>query len=157
MISFLLTSTLILILMPASSVAEIDSFYNNEDIKLQRSIENLRDIESQNWQLVVYPQSDNKDELVLRIVGFKGSLRLDHPANLEVRSGIKSWCLKDITLSNSQLANDNRDAAAEFDLESLLKDLEKNRPLRMSLRGGFNELPIPPYLVNEWRSISLQR
>ena len=47
-------------------------------------------------------------------------------------------------------------AAAEFDLDPLLKDLKNNRPLRLALRGGFSELPIPPYVVKEWRSIHLE-
>ena len=38
-------------------------------------------------------------------------------------------------------------------LKELLKDLNNNRPLRLALNGGFTELPVPPYVVNEWRSI----
>ena len=93
--------------------------------------------------------------MVIRIVGFTGSLRIDHPTELEIQSGIKSWNLEDITLNNSLLENDNRDAVVEFSLGNLLKDLKSNRPLRLSLRGGFTELPVPPYVVNEWRSINL--
>ena len=94
-------------------------------------------------------------KVVLRIVGFTGSLRLDHPTKLIVESGLKIWKLEDITLENPELADDNRDAAAEFDLKPLLKDLQNNRPLRLSLKGGFSELPVPPYVVKEWRSINL--
>ena len=32
--------------------------------------------------------------------------------------------------------------------------LDKNRPLRLSLSGVFSELPVPPFLVKEWRSIT---
>ena len=152
-ITFVLISIAILTLNPSYSEAKIEFSDNDEGIEVKRSIENLKDLDSQNWQLVTYPRLGNEYQLVLRIVGFKGSLRLNHPASLEVRSGIKSWSLKDITLGNTQLAMDNRDAAAEFDLEPLMKDLKNNRPLRLALRGGFNELPIPPYVVNEWRSI----
>ena len=66
---------------------------------------------------------------------------------------IKEWKLKDITLENSQLVNDSREAAAEFDLEPLLLELTQNRPLRLFLPGSFNELPVPPYIVKEWRSL----
>ena len=32
--------------------------------------------------------------------------------------------------------------------------LDKNRPLRLSLSGVFSELPVPPFVVKEWRSIN---
>ena len=46
------------------------------------------------------------------------------------------------------------DSAAEFDLSILIAELDKNRPLRLSLPGLINDLPIPPYLVREWRSLA---
>ncbi|MFN9945156.1 MAG: DUF3122 domain-containing protein, partial [bacterium] len=44
-------------------------------------------------------------------------------------------------------------AAAEFDLAPLLADLTNNRPLRLELPGVFTELPVPPYVVKEWRQL----
>ena len=44
-------------------------------------------------------------------------------------------------------------AAAEFDLNPLLADLNQNRPLRLELPGVFVELPVPPFVVGEWRSL----
>ena len=57
------------------------------------------------------------------------------------------------TLANPVLATDGREAAAEFALDPLLDDLSNNRPLRLALPGVFTELPIPPYVVSEWRSL----
>ena len=57
---------------------------------------------------------------------------------------------------NTELAEDSRQAAAEFDLDSLLKDISQNRPLRLSLQGVFSELPVPPFLVKEWRALRTQ-
>ena len=147
-------STFLLFLFPVSTAAIMETYENYNGIEVERSIESLRDLDYQTWQVVVYPQSEKNDQIILRIVGFEGSLRIDHPTELEIHSGIKDWNLEDITLINPQLANDNRDAAVEFLLNNLLADLKKNRPLRLSLRGGFTELPIPPYVVNEWRSIN---
>ncbi|KGG12025.1 MULTISPECIES: DUF3122 domain-containing protein [Prochlorococcus] len=131
---------------------QITEGYNGE--KTERSLESLRDLDYQTWQIVVYPINEkNEGKTILRIVGFPGTLRLDRPAKLKVKSGIKSWILEDITLQNEQLANDSREAAAEFNLEPLLLELKNNRPLRFSLAGAFNELPIPPYLVKEWRTL----
>ncbi len=139
---------------PISTEAILETYQDNDGTKVQRSLESLRDLDYQTWQLSAYPKPANNGQMVLRIVGFKGSLRIDHPTELEVFSGIKAWKLEDITLSNPKLTNDYRDAVAEFSLETLLEDLSNNRPLRLSLDGGFAELPVPPYVVNEWRSIN---
>ena len=72
---------------------------------------------------------------------------------MNVESGRKNWLLDDTTLSNIYLVNDSRQAAAEFDLDQLINDISQNRPLRLSLSGVFTELPVPPFLVKEWRSL----
>ena len=91
--------------------------------------------------------------MILRVIGYPGNLRIDHPTNLQVDSGRKQWLLNDKTLLNAELANDGRQAAAEFDLNELINNIEKNRPLRLSLSGVFSELPVPPFVVKEWRSL----
>ena len=68
-------------------------------------------------------------------------------------SGRKQWLLNDKTLLNAELFNDGRQAAAEFDLNELINNIDKNRPLRLSLSGVFSELPVPPFVVKEWRSL----
>ena len=83
-----------------------------------------------------------------------GKVRLEHPTALRVRSGRRSWDLTDITLTNPKLASDWRAAAAEFELTPLLSDLQQDRPLRLELPGVFVELPVPPYVVAEWRSLT---
>ena len=59
-----------------------------------------------------------------------------------------------LTLLNVDLANDGRQAAAEFDLNELINSIDKNRPLRLSLSGVFSDLPVPPFVVKEWRSLA---
>ena len=152
-ISCLLTITLILI--PAKSYAEVAETQINSSL-IQASTEFLRDLDYETWQLVAYKSSNNQEKLVLRIIGYPGNLRIDHPLSLNVESGRKSWELDDITLLNSELAEDSRQAAAEFDLDKLINDLSQNRPLRLSLQGVFSELPVPPFLVKEWRTLRTQ-
>jgi len=120
-----------------------------------RSLESLRDLDHQSWQVVAYRQEATaaKPSLRLRLVGFPGKVRLDHPTSLEVRSGRRQWQLVDITLSQPQLVADGRAAAAEFDLTPLLADLDQDRPLRLTLPGVFRELPVPPFVVAEWRRL----
>ena len=130
-----------------------NSNVNSEEKVIQRSIESLRDIDYQTWQIVVYPSLKGPNNFILRIIGYPGSLRIDHPTNLIVNSGRKHWELKDITkIKKAQFETLNA-SAAEFDLSPLIAELNKNKPLRLSLPGLINDLTIPPYLVREWRSL----
>ncbi len=146
-----LTLALLLLMNALPTYAELLVNEINDAKPLERSLESVRDLDYQSWQLVVYRKDDQVRDLVLRIVGFPGRVRLDHPTQLQVDSGRRHWKLDDLTLLNPKLAMDPRQAAAEFDLMPLLEDLTKNRPLRLHLKGAFTELPIPPYLVGEWR------
>ena len=140
------------LLLPVKSYAEVAETQINGGL-INASTEFLRDLDYETWQLVVYQSSINDEKLVLRVIGYPGTLRIDHPLSLDVESGRKKWKLDDITLLNTELAEDSRQAAAEFDLETLLQDISQNRPLRLSLQGVFSELPVPPFLVKEWRSL----
>jgi len=133
-----------------AEIAETD--INGEMINA--SSEFLRDLDFETWLLVAYKSPLFEDILILRVIGYPGNLRIDHPTELRVESGRKQWLLDDKTLLNVELANDGRQAAAEFDLDELIKNLDKNRPLRLSLSGVFSDLPVPPFVVKEWRSIN---
>ena len=143
------------LLFPVKSYAEVAETQINGSL-INASTEFLRDLDYETWQLVVYKSPNNDEKLVLRVIGYPGNLRIDHPLPLDVESGRKKWKLDDITLLNTELAEDSRQAAAEFDLESLLQDISQNRPLRLSLQGVFSELPVPPFLVKEWRTLRSQ-
>ena len=127
---------------------------NDQKEEIKRSLESLKDLDYQTWQIIVYPSSKESKNLILRIVGYPGSLRIDHPTNMKVNSGRKNWDLKDITKNSKIKVEILNDSAAEFDLSTLIDELDKNRPLRLSLPGLINDLLIPPYLVSEWRSLA---
>ena len=127
---------------------------NDQKEEIKRSLESLKDLDYQTWQIIVYPSSKESKNLILRIVGYPGSLRIDHPTNLKVSSGRKNWDLKDITKNSKIKVGTLNDSAAEYDLSILIADLDKNRPLRLNLPGLINDLQIPPYLVSEWRSLA---
>ncbi len=133
--------------VPQPALAMLQASPGETGTGLVRSLESLRDLDYESWQVA---------PVTLRIVGYPGRVRLDHPVPLLVRSGRRLWELADITLANPKLAGDVRAAAAEFDLTPLLADLRKNRPLRLELPGVFVELPIPPYVVQEWRALPLE-
>ena len=137
---------------PLKVYAEIAETEINGEL-ITASSEFLRDLDFETWQLVAYKSPFFEDKLILRVIGYPGNLRIDHPTGLKVQSGRKEWLLEDKTLLNKELVNDGRQAAAEFDLNELIQDIDKNRPLRLSLSGVFSELPVPPFLVKEWRSL----
>ena len=144
-----------LLFVPIKSYAEVSETQINGGL-INASTEFLRDLDYETWQLVAYKSPNNEEKLVLRVIGYPGNLRIDHPLSLDVESGRKKWKLEDITLLNAELVEDSRQAAAEFDLENILQDLSQNRPLRLSLEGVFSELPVPPFLVKEWRTLRSQ-
>ncbi len=148
--SFLIIITLVF--KPFKVNAEIAETEINGDL-LNASSEFLRDLDFETWQLVAYKSPLFEEKLILRVIGYPGNLRIDHPTNLQVYSGRKQWILSDKTLLNAELVNDGRQAAAEFDLNELIINIDKNRPLRLSLSGVFSELPVPPFVVKEWRSL----
>ena len=147
---FLLCS---LFLNPLKAYAEVSEIEINGEL-INASSEFLRDLDFETWQLVAYKSPFFEDKLILRVIGYPGNLRIDHPTDLRVESGRKQWSLNDKTTLNLELVNDGRQAAAEFDLDELINNLDKNRPLRLSLSGVFSELPVPPFVVKEWRSIN---
>ena len=138
---------------PLKAYSEIAETEINGEL-LNASSEFLRDLDFETWQLVAYKSPLFEGKLILRVIGYPGNLRIDHPTGLKVESGRKQWFLDDKTLLNLELANDGRQAAAEFDLDELIQNIDKNRPLRLSLSGVFSELPVPPFVVKEWRSLS---
>lgn len=151
-----LLSLLLVLALPAPAAAQLQASPEETGTGLVRSLESLRDLDYQSWQVVAYREGPARPEapVILRIVSYPGRMRIDHPTALEVRAGRRAWLLDDITLASPKLAGDTRAAAAEFNLTPLLADLRLDRPLRLALPGVFVELPVPPYVVAEWRSLA---
>jgi hypothetical protein len=156
---WLLGATVVLALLlplvgwPGLASAQLHAHADENGQPMVRSLESLRDLDYQSWQAVAYRSGPPGGPVTLRIVGYPGKVRLDHPTALVVYGGRRRWELDDITTANPKLVSDGRDAAAEFTLNPLLMDLHKNRPLRLELPGVFVELPVPPYVVGEWRRL----
>lgn len=148
-----LIAVLVLFTAAPQGRAQVHEHESDSGTRMVRSLESLRDLDYDSWQAVAYREGKPGEPVVLRIVGYPGKLRLDHPVSLQVAAGRRAWDLDDITMANPALATDGREAAAEFALDPLLDDLSNNRPLRLMLPGVFTELPVPPYVVGEWRSL----
>ena len=148
-----LVALLVLMLTPSMAWGQVHQHENESGTAMVRSLESLRDLDYDSWQAVAYREGPPGQPVVLRIVGYPGKVRLDHPTDLSVLAGRREWQLSDINLDNPALARDGREAAAEFALDPLLDELSNNRPLRLVLPGVFTELPVPPFVVGEWRSL----
>ncbi len=151
-----LAALLLLLITPGMAIAQVHEHQDENGAPMLRSLESLRDLDYQSWQAVAYRTGKPGNPVVLRIVGYPGKVRLDHPTDLVIQAGVKEWTLPDITLDNKALASDSRDAAAEFSLDPLLSDLKNNRPLRLYLNGVLNDLPVPPFVVGEWRQVQTE-
>jgi hypothetical protein len=145
-----------LVVAPEPTSALIHVHPDEHGQTVVRSLESLRDLDDQSWQLVAYCEGPPGGLLRLRIVGYPGKVRLEHPVPLSVESGAFRWSLEDLTKETPALASDGRAAAAEFDLAPLLADLHQDRPLRLALPGVFSALVVPPYVVSEWRRLTEQ-
>ena len=153
LICSLLAVLALLVLTPDVAWAQVHQHESESGVPMVRSLESIRDLDYDSWQAVAYREGKPGEPVVLRIVGYPGKLRIDHPVGLQILAGRRTWVLDDITLDNPVLAVDGRDAAVEFALDPLLNDLTNNRPLRLVLPGVITELPVPPYVVGEWRSL----
>lgn len=142
-----------LVAAPEPVSALIHAHPDEHGVAVVRSLESLRDLDDQSWQLVAYRVGPPGGPLRLRIVGYPGKVRLEHPVPLSVQSGAFRWSLEDLTQETPALVSDGRAAAAEFDLDPLLADLHQDRPLRLALPGVFSALVVPPYVVSEWRQL----
>ena len=125
----LLLAVVLLLLTPSAAIAQVHEHQDENGQPMLRSLESLRDLDYQSWQAVAYRVGKPGNPVVLRIVGYPGKLRLEHPSPLLVQAGVKEWQLDDITLDNPLLASDGREAAAEFALDPLLNDLSNKLSL----------------------------
>jgi len=84
---------------PLKVYAEIAETEINGEL-INASSEFLRDLDFETWQLVAYKSPLFEEKLILRVIGYPGNLRIDHPTGLKVESGRKQWLLDDKTLLN---------------------------------------------------------
>ena len=87
-----LAISIALVLNPLKVFAEVAETEINGEL-LNASSEFLRDLDFETWQLVAYKSPFFEGKLILRVIGYPGNLRIDHPTNLQVDSGRKQWLL----------------------------------------------------------------
>ena len=75
---------------PLKVFAEVAETEVNGEL-MNASSEFLRDLDFETWQLVAYKSPLFENKLILRVIGYPGNLRIDHPTDLRVESGRKQW------------------------------------------------------------------
>ena len=93
---------LFFIFNPIKVSAEVAETEINGEL-INASSEFLRDLDFETWQLVAYKSPLFEDKLILRLIGYPGNLRIDHPTDLRVESGRKQWLLDDKSLESSSI------------------------------------------------------
>ena len=82
----LLAALGLLLLTPGLAWAQVHQHENEDGVAMVRSLESLRDLDYDSWQAVAYREGPPGQPVVLRVVGYPGKLRLDHPVSLQVLS-----------------------------------------------------------------------
>ncbi|NBW63930.1 MAG: DUF3122 domain-containing protein, partial [Synechococcaceae bacterium WB4_1_0192] len=76
---------------PVPALAQVHAHADENGTPVVRSLESLRDLDYQSWQAVAYRTGPIGGPVTLRIVGYPGRVRLDHPTSLIVHSGRGTW------------------------------------------------------------------
>lgn len=136
-----------------SGLASVHTYPEGNDRVMYRSLQTLRDRTDQAWQVVLYKrmQGGQTESIHLRLVGFPGGSALEHPHSLKITTGTERVLMAAETAPVTNTAN-----IAEYDLFEVMRQLNSTTPLRLTLplEGTAIELPIPPFVVEEWRQVA---
>ncbi len=135
------------------AIASVHTYPEGAGQVMYRSQQSLRDVSDQAWQTVLFKRLKlgQVDCVHLRLVGFPG-ITLAHPRQLRITAGTgEVWTAADVGFESSLPAN-----VGEYDLLEMMNQLKSNTPLRLNLplkNERYVELLVPPFAVQEWRSL----
>jgi hypothetical protein len=135
------------------SLGSVHTYPEGNDRVMIRSLQTLRDRADQAWQVVFYKRVQHglTQSLHLRLVGFPGGAALQHRSALKITTGTEKVWMATETAPVTDAPN-----VAEYDLFEVMRQLTATTPLRLTLpvQGEPIELPIPPFVVEEWRKVA---
>ncbi|EAW38625.1 DUF3122 domain-containing protein [Lyngbya sp. PCC 8106] len=133
--------------------ASIHRYPESENQVMYRSKQSLRDRHDLSWQVILFKRIKfgQVNEIHLRLVGFPGLTEFAHrqPLKLTTATG-KTWQAEDVV--DLSLPRN----VGEYDVSDLLLQIENDIPLELALplaEDQIVELPVPPYIVREWRKL----
>ena len=125
---------------------------------LYQSRQTLRDPRGNSWQAIVFKrtQPDGESNLVLRLVGFPGTVALDHPCPLTIVSSLgQKFTTTDITdriLTEEDISN-----VGQYDLQPVIWSLRPELPIKLSLETQENakiSLFVSSRVIQEWLQVA---
>ena len=144
---------LFLLIGAADGLASVHTYPEGSNGVMYRSLQTLRDRSNQAWQVILYKrvQGGLTQTLHLRLVGFPGGAALEHPHPLKITTGTERVWLATETPPVTDTPN-----VAEYDLLEVMRELNSTTPLRLTVpvQGQPIELPVPPFVVEEWRQVA---
>ena len=126
---------------------------------LYQSRQNLRDQTGKSWQAIAFKRihSEGSASVSLRLVGFPGTVELDHTQPLTLITSMgQTLTAQDISSEISQDTSTQTNVA-EYDIKSVLPELQSEIPIHLTLpvvSGSAVELEIPFTAIQEWQTIS---
>ncbi|MGQ4650587.1 DUF3122 domain-containing protein [Lyngbya aestuarii] len=150
---------LLVVCSPLPAFATVTQIKEYPGQMLYQSRQNLRDQTGNSWQAIAFKRihPEGSYTVSLRVVGFPGAVELDHtqPLNLTTSLG-KTLTAKDIS---SEISLDMPAPAnvAEYDMKSVLPQLQAEIPLKLTLPtigGKAVSLSVPSSLVKEWQTVA---
>lgn len=136
------------------AIASIHTYPEPPTQVMYRSQQSLRDASNRAWQAVLFKRlkSGQVDCMHLRLVGFPGLAELAHPRQLRITTGTgEVGAAADVWVESSLPSN-----VGEYDIKEMIYQLDSNTPLWLNLplkNGRSVELLVPPFVVQEWRSL----
>ncbi len=126
-----------------------------------QSRQTLQDQHSNSWQAIAFKriQPNGAATIYLRLVGFPGTVELDHTRPLGLTNSLgKTWTAADVSQQMFTDATHSESNIGQYDLQPILMQLEPTVPLQLdlpTLNGTETRLNIPSALIEEWRSMLL--
>jgi hypothetical protein len=131
--------------------------------EIYESRQTLKDQQGGSWQAIAFERTlpDHVDSIYLRLVAFPGTVNIDHSQPLTITNSMSETLIaldvsEDMFTDETQMATD----AGEYNLQPILMKLESAIPLRLivpTLDRQEIVLKVSPDVVEEWRSLTVQR
>lgn len=137
-----------------------ETIYQSE---VYQSRQTLKDQQGGSWQVIAFKRThpDRSATLYLRLIGFPGTVNLDHSQPLMISDSMgKTLRAEDVSQDMFMDQNQRESAAGEYDLQPILTQLETAIPLQLALPTLDQSkivLNISPEVVQEWRSLTPEK
>jgi hypothetical protein len=130
---------------------------------IYKSRQLLKDQQGGSWQAIAFERilPDHQDSIYLRLVAFPGTANIDHSKPLIITNSMSETLTavdvsKDMFMDGTEITTDS----GEYDLQPILMQLESAIPLRLILATLDQQeivLNVSPVVVEEWRSLTVQK